>query len=153
MLTYNSFLSFYSLFVNLMPFPLIISLISCNSFFSLFVSIQDRAGPIIKNHALRSQFLACFSPPYSGTISESQHTYMAQPKSQGKPKKSFGCRRIYGVRLIESQRPDGLFALPVLYALETSCAWVCYRFSGSWSDRFFLGSPTPVIGNVIIVIA
>ena len=74
MLTYNSFLSFYSLFVNLMPFPLIISLISCNSFFSLFVSIQDRAGPIIKNHALRSQFLACFSPPYSGTISESQHT-------------------------------------------------------------------------------
>ena len=56
MLTHYSFLSFYSLFVNLMPFPLIISLISCNSFFSLFVSLQDRAGSIVQNHVLRGQF-------------------------------------------------------------------------------------------------
>jgi hypothetical protein len=53
------------------------SAFSCNSFFSLFVRTKDHAGLIVQNHAFGSQFLACFSPPHSGTISESQHTRCA----------------------------------------------------------------------------
>ena len=54
------------------------------SFFSSFVSLQDRAGSIVKNHVLRGQFWACFYRPFSGTISESQptvrgHTLRATP--------------------------------------------------------------------------
>jgi len=50
------------------------SVTSCNSFISLFVSPQDRAGAIVQNHALRGQFLSVLALLFSGTISESQHT-------------------------------------------------------------------------------
>ena len=36
------------------------------SFFSFFVSIQDRAGSIVKNHALRGQFLPSILRRYFG---------------------------------------------------------------------------------------
>ena len=55
----------------------LISLISCSSFFSLFVSIQDTTGVVVKNSAFAGQFAACFCLASSGAISESQHTRCA----------------------------------------------------------------------------
>ena len=96
MLTLNSFLSFFSFSVSKEALQCascsfvdeinenneerqcwksgLFSVISCNSFLSLFVSPQDRAGSMVQNHALCGQFLACFSPSFSGTISGSQPT-------------------------------------------------------------------------------
>ena len=48
----------------------LISLISCNSFFSLFVSVKDRADTTIPNHA----FGCLYSPAYPAIIVEGQPT-------------------------------------------------------------------------------
>ena len=50
--------------------PRLISFISCNSFFSLFVSVKDRADIAIPNHA----FGCLFGLAYPAIISESQPT-------------------------------------------------------------------------------
>jgi len=57
--------------------PGLISLISCNSFFSLFLHIQEPAGSVVHNPAFGGQFWACFCLPSPGAISESQHTRCA----------------------------------------------------------------------------
>jgi hypothetical protein len=54
--------------------PGLISLISCDSFISLFVNIKDHADTAVKNHAFGGQFCACFCLPFSGAISKSQPT-------------------------------------------------------------------------------
>ena len=48
--------------------------ISQNSLFSLFAALQDYVAMFVQEHAFCSHFLACFSLPYSGVISESQPT-------------------------------------------------------------------------------
>ena len=51
-----------------------ISLISCSSFFSLFVSIKEYVGTVVQHHVFDGQFAACFFLPSSGAISKSQPT-------------------------------------------------------------------------------
>jgi hypothetical protein len=78
MLTIISFLSFFSFFVNAKAMqiqnPRLFSVISCNSFFSLFVSIQDHASVLVRSHAFSSPCEACFCSASPGVKSESQHT-------------------------------------------------------------------------------
>ena len=54
--------------------PELISLISCDSFFSFFVGREDTAGTTAENHAFDGQFWACLSFPSSASIEESQPT-------------------------------------------------------------------------------
>ena len=51
-----------------------LTLISCNSFFSFFVSIKNPIDTVVQNQAFDDQLRDCLCLLYSGVISESQPT-------------------------------------------------------------------------------